>query len=97
MPNKALPPTCLPSLRYGSQAGELVRCRHEPRPPKGLDNKCDLRRYGILALDAPNALRAGDALHRACAEQAGARRIATLDAVLGRHAQRMKIKPVAFS
>lgn len=57
----------------------------------------DFHRAAILALDAPNALRAGDALHLACAEQAGARHIATLDAVLGRNAKRLKIKPVVFS
>lgn len=53
-------------------------------------------RAATLALDALTALRAGDALHLACAEQAGAKSIATLDAVLGRNAQRLKIKPVAF-
>ncbi len=47
-----------------------------------------------LALDAQHALRAGDALHLTCAEQAGASRMATLDIVLGRNAQRLKIKPV---
>ena len=40
-------------------------------------------RAAALALDAPTALRAGDALHLACAEQAGAKSMATLDAVLG--------------
>ena len=54
-------------------------------------------RAAAFALDAPNALRAGDALHLACAEQAGAKQIATLDAVLGRNAQRLKIKPVVFA
>jgi len=39
-------------------------------------------------------LRAGDALHLACAEAAGAKHIATLDDVLARNAQRLKIKPV---
>ncbi len=57
----------------------------------------NFQRAAGLALDAPNALRAGDALHLACAEQAGAKRIATLDAVLGRNALRLKIKAVAFS
>ena len=54
-------------------------------------------RAAALALDAPTALRAGDALHLACAEQAGAKSMATLDAVLGRNSQRLKIKPVVFS
>jgi len=38
--------------------------------------------------------RAGDALHLACAEAAGAKHIATLDDVLRRNAQRPKIKPI---
>jgi predicted nucleic acid-binding protein len=54
-------------------------------------------RAAMLALDASTALRAGDALHLACAEQAGTKTIATLDDVLGRAAQRMKIKPVLFA
>ncbi len=53
-------------------------------------------RAAILALEAQQALRAGDALHLACAEEAGARGLATLDVVMGRNAQRLKIKPVAF-
>jgi predicted nucleic acid-binding protein len=57
----------------------------------------NFHRAAAFALDAPAALRAGDALHLACAEQAGARSMATLDAVLGRNAQRLKIKPVVFS
>ncbi len=47
-------------------------------------------------LDAANASRAGDALHLACAEAAGAKHMATLDDVLARNAQRLKIKPVAL-
>lgn len=54
-------------------------------------------RAAMLVLDASTALRAGDALHLACAERAGARRMATLDDVLGRNAKRLKIEPVAFS
>ncbi|WP_345537237.1 type II toxin-antitoxin system VapC family toxin [Variovorax defluvii] len=53
-------------------------------------------RAAELVLDAASALRAGDALHLACAEAAGAKRMATLDDVLGRNAQRLKIKPVAL-
>lgn len=53
-------------------------------------------RAAELVLDASSALRAGDALHLACAEAAGAKRIATLDDVLSRNAQRLKIKPVAL-
>ena len=53
-------------------------------------------RAAELVLDAASALRAGDALHLACAEAAGAKYIATLDDVLARNAQRLKIKPVAL-
>ena len=53
-------------------------------------------RAAELVLDAASALRAGDALHLACAEAAGAKHMATLDDVLGRNAQRLKIKPVAL-
>jgi predicted nucleic acid-binding protein len=53
-------------------------------------------RAAELVLDATSALRAGDALHLACAEAAGAKRIATLDDVLSRNAQRLKIKLVAL-
>ena len=51
-------------------------------------------RAALLTLDGAPALRAGDALHLACAEQAGAGGIVTLDAVLARYAQRLKILPV---
>lgn len=51
-------------------------------------------RAALLTLDAATALRAGDALHLACAEQAGAHSMVTLDAVLARNAQRLNINPV---
>ena len=51
-------------------------------------------RAAELVLEAASALRAGDALHLACAEAAGAKHIATLNDVLARNAQRLKIKPV---
>jgi uncharacterized protein len=47
-------------------------------------------------LDTTSGLRAGDALHPACAESAGAKHMATPDDVLSRKAQRLKIKPVAL-
>ena len=50
----------------------------------------------MMTLDAESGLRAGDVLHLACAVQAGATSIATLDEVLGRNARRLKIKPVAL-
>ena len=49
-----------------------------------------------LTLDAASSLRAGDALHLACAEQVGAKNIATLDEVMASNALRLKIKPVPF-
>ena len=52
-------------------------------------------RAAELVLDVASALRAGDALHLACAETAGAKHMATLDGVMSRNAQRLKIKPVA--
>jgi len=57
----------------------------------------DFHRAAVMTLDAENALRAGDALHLACAERAAAKGVATLDAVMARNAQRLKIKPVAFA
>ena len=51
-------------------------------------------RAAVLVLDASSSLRAGDALHLACAEQAGAKNIATLDDIMAREAARLKIKPV---
>lgn len=56
----------------------------------------DFHRAAVMVLDADGTLRAGDALHLACAEHAGARSMATLDEVLARNARRFKIKPVAL-
>jgi predicted nucleic acid-binding protein len=53
-------------------------------------------RAAAIAFDARNGLRAGDALHLACAEQVGARNMATLDDALTRNAQRLKIRPLIF-
>jgi predicted nucleic acid-binding protein len=50
-----------------------------------------------LTLDPSSSLRAGDSLHLACAEHAGVKSMATLDDVLGRNAQKLKIKPVVFA
>ncbi|OIP19534.1 MAG: twitching motility protein PilT [Comamonadaceae bacterium CG2_30_59_20] len=49
-----------------------------------------------LTMDASAGLRAGDALHLACAIEAKARGMVTLDAVLTRNAKRCKVKTVAF-
>lgn len=57
----------------------------------------DFHRAATLVLDAASSLRAGDALHLACAMQAGATSIATLDDVLLRNAKRLKIKAVVFA
>jgi uncharacterized protein len=57
----------------------------------------NFHRAAELVLDATSALRAGDALHLACAEAAGAKRIATLDEVMGRNAQKLKIKVRVFN
>lgn len=54
-------------------------------------------RAAVLALDAGSGLRAGDALHLACAEQAGAKTFATLDHVQARGAQQLKMKLVPFA
>lgn len=56
----------------------------------------NFHRAAELVLDATSALRAGDALHLACAQAAGAKHLATLDDVLRRNAQRLKIKPVVL-
>ena len=54
-------------------------------------------RAAVMVLDAASALRAGDALHLAGAELTGANGLVTLDAVMARSAQRLKIEPVAFA
>ncbi len=48
----------------------------------------------VLTLDASAGLRAGDALHLACALQAKAQGMVTLDAVLAKNAKRFKVRPV---
>ena len=56
----------------------------------------NFHRAAQLVFDATSELRAGDALHQACAQTAGAKHMASLDDVLSRNAQRLKIKPVAL-
>ena len=56
----------------------------------------NFHRAAQLAPGATTALRAGDALHLACAETAGAKHMATLDDVLSRNAQRPRIEPVVL-
>lgn len=48
----------------------------------------------MLAIDATAGLRAGDALHLACAVANKAQAMVTLDAVLAKNAKRVKLKTV---
>lgn len=50
----------------------------------------------MLTMDATAGLRAGDALHLACAMEAKAKGMVTLDVVLSKNAKRVKVKPVAI-
>ena len=56
----------------------------------------DFHRAAMLTLDAASGIRAGDALHLACAERAGAKGLVTLDAAMAKIAQRVKLKLVAL-
>jgi predicted nucleic acid-binding protein len=47
-------------------------------------------------MDAYAGLRAGDALHLACAMEAKAAGLVTLDAVLAKNAKRVNVKTVAI-
>ncbi len=49
-----------------------------------------------LCMDVSAALRAGDALHLACAIAARATGLITLDSVMAKNAKRLKLKPVAL-
>ena len=53
-------------------------------------------RAAMLTMDAAAGLRAGDALHLACAIANKAQGMVTLDAVLAKNAKRFKVKPVAI-
>jgi predicted nucleic acid-binding protein len=48
----------------------------------------------MLTMDASAGLRAGDALHLACAMKAKVKGLVTLDVVLAKNAKRVKLKPV---
>lgn len=50
----------------------------------------------VLTMDASTGLRAGDALHLACALDAKAQRIVTLDIMMAKNARRLKLKTVAL-
>ena len=51
-------------------------------------------RAAVLTLDAASGLRAGDALHLACALDAKAQELVTLDATMAKNAKRLKLKSV---
>lgn len=53
-------------------------------------------RAAMLTMDASGGLRAGDALHLACAMEAKAAGLVTLDAVLAKNAKRVNVKTVAI-
>lgn len=53
-------------------------------------------RAAVLTLDASSGLRAGDALHLACALEAKVKSIATLDTGFATNAKRLKLKTVAL-
>ena len=57
----------------------------------------DFHRAALLTLDATSGMRAGDALHLACAERAGAKNLLTLDHVMAGNAARVRLKLVALS
>lgn len=54
----------------------------------------DFRRAALLTFDATSGVRAGDALHLACAERSGAKALVTLDKVVADNASRVKLKPM---
>lgn len=56
----------------------------------------DFHRAALLALDPGSGTRAGDALHLACAERAGAKTLATLDKVMASNASRSRLKALDF-
>jgi len=53
-------------------------------------------RAAMLTMDATAGLRAGDALHLACAMEAKAAGMVTLDTVLAKNSKRFKVKPVVI-
>ena len=53
-------------------------------------------RAAVLTMDAAAGLRAGDALHLACALDAKAQGLVTLDVVMAKNAKRLKLMPVSI-
>ena len=60
-----------------------------------VEAKC-FHQAAMMTMDTTAALRAGDALHLACALEANAQGMVTLDAVLAKNAERFKLKTVAI-
>jgi len=54
------------------------------------------QRAALLTMDGATGLRAGDALHLACAMAAKAQGLVTLDGVMTKNAKRLKLKLVAI-
>lgn len=50
----------------------------------------------MMTMNAASGLRAGDALHLACAVEAKSKSMATLDLVLAKNAKSFKVKPVVI-
>lgn len=50
----------------------------------------------MMTMNVASGLRAGDALHLACAVEAKSKSMATLDMVLAKNAKLFKVKPVAI-
>ena len=53
-------------------------------------------RAALLTMDGATALRAGDALHLACALAAKARGLVTVEGVMAKYAKRLKLKSVSI-
>jgi uncharacterized protein len=56
----------------------------------------DFHRAALMTMEPTHSLRAGDALHLACAERANARTVATLDVVMVANAKHLGLRAVVF-
>lgn len=70
-------------------------CAHDLK--LGPVEPADFHRASQMILAPAGSLRAGDALHLACAKRFGARTLATLDEVMERHARGLGMKVVNWS
>lgn len=57
----------------------------------------DFHYAAMLTLDATTGVRAGDALHLACAARARAKGLVTLDSRMAEAARHMRLKPVSLT